>query len=123
MAPHPALAVHGALARGVLAVVVLLSLAVLFAPASDVPSAPAGVDKLVHVGLFAALALSGRWAGMATRVLAPLLVAYAAVSEVLQGLAVVDRSASVADWVADVVGMVLGLALWSAAARRSATAR
>lgn len=123
MASHPALAVHGALARGVLAVVVLLSLAVLFAPGSDVPSAPAGVDKAVHLALFAALALSGRWAGMSTRVLAPLLVAYAAVSEVLQGLVVADRSASVADWVADVVGVVLGLALWAAATRRSASPR
>lgn len=117
MAPHPVLAVHGALARGVFAVVVLLSLAVLFAPASDVPSAPAGVDKLVHVGLFAALALSGRWSGIATRVLAPLLVVYAGVSELLQGLAVVDRSVSAADWVADVVGVLVGLALWAAATR------
>jgi hypothetical protein len=117
MAPHSALAVHGALARGVFAVVVLLSLAVLFAPASDVPSAPAGVDKLVHVGLFAALALSGRWSGIATRVLAPLLVVYAGVSELLQGLAVVDRSVSAADWVADVVGVLVGLALWAAATR------
>lgn len=122
MAPHPALAVHGALARGVFAVVVLLSLAVLFAPASDVPSAPAGVDKLVHVGLFAALALSGRWSGIATRVLAPLLVVYAGVSELLQGLAVVDRSVSAADWVADAVGVLVGLALWTAASRRSAPA-
>jgi hypothetical protein len=119
MVSHPALAVHGALARGVFAVVVLVSLAVLFAPASDVPSAPAGVDKLVHLGLFAALAVSGRWAGMTTRALAPLLIAYAAGSEVLQGLAVVDRSVSFADWVADVVGVLLGLALWTAAARRS----
>ncbi|MGY1755267.1 VanZ family protein [Blastococcus sp. SYSU D01042] len=122
MASHPTLAVHGALARGVFAVVLLLSLAVLFAPASDVPAAPAGVDKLVHVGLFAALALSGRWAGMTTRVLAPLLVVYAAVSEVLQGVAVVDRTVSAADWVADVVGVLLGLVLWSAVTRRSTTA-
>lgn len=122
MTSHPVLAVHGALARGVFAVVVLLSLAVLFAPASDVPSAPAGVDKLVHVGLFAALALSGRWSGIATRVLAPLLVVYAGVSELLQGLAVVDRSVSAADWVADAVGVLVGLALWTAASRRSAPA-
>ena len=32
---HPALSVHGALARGAFAVVVLVSLAVLFAPAAD----------------------------------------------------------------------------------------
>jgi hypothetical protein len=118
----PALAVHGALARGVFAVVVLLSLAVLFAPASDVPTAPPGVDKLVHVALFAALAASGRWAGISARVLGPLLIGYAAVSEVLQGLSVVGRSVSFADWVADAAGVVLGLVLWAAAARRSTPA-
>ena len=53
MAP-PVLAVHGALSRGVLAVTVLVSLAVLFTPGDDVPSAPAGVDKLVHLLVFAA---------------------------------------------------------------------
>ena len=123
MASHPTLAVHGALARGVFAVVVLLSLAVLFAPASDVPTAPAGVDKLVHIGLFAALAVSGRWAGIGSRMLAPLLLGYAAVSEVVQGLAVLDRSVSFADWVADAAGMVLGLAVWALSARRGATPR
>lgn len=123
MASHPALAVHGALARGVFAVVVLLSLAVLFAPASDVPTAPAGVDKLVHLGLFAALALSGRWAGIAARPLAPLLLMYAAVSEVLQGLAVLDRSVSLADWVADAAGVLAGLALWAWLERRDAPPR
>jgi hypothetical protein len=123
MSTHPALAVHGALARGVFAVVLLLSLAVLFAPASDVPTAPAGVDKLVHAGLFAALAVSGRWAGIGARVLAPLLLVYAAVSELLQGLAVLDRSMSLADWAADAIGVVLGLALWAAIVRRGAPPR
>jgi VanZ family protein len=97
MAPHPALAVHGALARGVFAVVVLISLAILFAPASDVPSAPPGVDTL--------------------------LLVYAAVSEVLQGLAVLDRSVSLADWIADAVGVLVGLAVWELVARRSASPR
>ena len=117
--PHPSLAVHGALSRGVFAVVVLVSLAVLFAPADDVPSAPPGVDKLVHLLLFAALAGSGRWAGARTGVLAVLLVAYAAVSEVVQGASALERSASVADWVADVVGVLAGLLAWAWAARRS----
>jgi membrane associated rhomboid family serine protease len=113
-----ALQVHGPLSRGAFAVVVLVSLAVLFAPADDLPLAPPGVDKLVHAGLFAALALSGRWAGIERSVLAALLVIYAAVSEVLQGLTPLDRSASAADWLADVVGVVLGLALWDLVARR-----
>jgi len=123
MAPPPALAVHGALARGVFTVVVLISLAVLFAPASDVPSAPAGVDKVVHLALFAALAAGGRWAGIGARALAVLLLGYAALSEVVQGLPALGRSTSLADWGADAVGVLLGLALWELAARRTSASR
>jgi VanZ family protein len=110
--------VHGPLSRGVFVVVVLVSLAVLCAPADDVPFAPSPVDKLVHASLFAALALSGRWAGIGRPVLGSLLVVYAAVSEVLQTVTPLGRTASVADWLADVVGVLLGLALWELLSRR-----
>jgi VanZ family protein len=113
-----ALRVHGALARAVFAVAVLVSLAVLFAPADDVPFAPAGVDKLVHASLFLALAVTGRWAGIRRVVLAPVLVLYGAGSEVLQDL--IGRDAAVGDWIADVVGVLLGLLVWQTLARRSA---
>ena len=115
--------VHGALSRGVFAVVVLVSLAVLFAPASDVPSAPPGVDKLVHLSLFLALALTGRWAGIRLAALGGLLVGYAIVSELIQGLTPLARSASVADGLADVVGIVAGLAVWGWLSRRSTPPR
>ena len=118
-----ALQAHGPLSRGAFAVAVHLSLAVLFAPAGEVPFAPPGVDKIVHGALFAALALSGRWAGIGRRVLAVLLVLYAAVSEVLQEVTALDRTGSVADWLADVVGVLLGLALWELLERRRGTAR
>jgi hypothetical protein len=118
-ARHPALTVHGALSRGVFAVTVLVSLAVLFAPGDDVPSAPPGVDKLVHLLLFATLALSGRWAGIRAGVLGAALVFYAAASEVVQGLSPLERSASVADWLADVAGVLVGLALAAGLLRRS----
>jgi hypothetical protein len=111
-----ALKVHEPLSRGVFAVVVLVSLAVLFAPASDVPSAPPGVDKVIHASLFAALALSGRWAGMARAVLAGVLVGYAAVSEVVQGM--IGRDAAIGDLVADVLGLLLGLLAWHWISRR-----
>lgn len=114
-----ALQVHGALSRGVFAVVVLISLAVLFAPASDVPSAPPGVDKVVHVALFAALAVSGRWAGCAAAPLGWLLLGYAVVSELIQGFTPLARSASLVDGFADLAGILLGLALWAALGRRS----
>ena len=112
-----ALRVHGPLSRGAFAVAVLVSLAVLFAPADDVPFAPAGVDKIVHASLFAALAVTGRWAGVARVVLAPVLVLYAAVSEVLQGM--IGRDAAVGDWIADVVGLLLGLLVWDWVGRRA----
>jgi VanZ family protein len=106
------------LGRAAFAGVVVLSLVVLFAPARDVPGAPPGVDKLVHAGLFLALAATGRWAGLRPGVLLPALVAYAAGSEVLQGLPAVGRTTSVADWLADVVGVVAGLAPWGRFAGR-----
>ena len=108
---------HGALARGALAVAVLVSLAVLFAPASDVPTAPAGVDKVVHLSLFLALALTGRWAGCRRQVTAVLLLLYAAVSELLQGTDLVGRDAEVLDWVADAAGVLAGLLLWAVISR------
>jgi len=115
-----ALQVHGALARGAFAVAVLVSLAVLFAPASDVPTAPPGVDKVVHGLLFLVLALTGRWAGIRQSLLGAALVGYAVVSELVQGLTPLDRSMSVGDWLADVVGAVTGLALWALILRRGA---
>jgi hypothetical protein len=114
-----ALQVHGAVSRGAFAVVVLVSLAVLFAPASDVPSAPPGVDKIVHGLLFLALAVSGRWAGIGEKVLGAALIGYAAVSELVQGLTPLARSATVGDWLADVVGVLAGLALCRLIARRT----
>jgi len=112
------LQVHGPLARGAFALAGLASLAILFASASDVPSAPPGTDKLVHATLFAALALTGRWAGIARPVLASVLVLYAASSEVVQGL--IGRDAAVGDLLADVVGVLIGLLAWHWLARRVA---
>jgi VanZ family protein len=118
---HPALSVHGALARGAFAVTVLVSLAVLFAPAGEVPDAPAGVDKVIHVVLFLALAVTGRWAGVGAVVLGALLVGYGAASEVLQAVTPLERSGSIADLLADAAGVALGLGAWALGerARRS----
>ena len=105
------------LARISFAAAVLLSLVVLFTPASGVPWAPPGVDKLVHAALFAGLAVTGRWAGASRRPLAVVLVAYAAVSEVVQAWAPLARTGSPADVLADVVGLLLGLLAWDRLAR------
>lgn len=120
---RPALQVRGPLARGVFAAVVLVSLAVLFAPASDVPSAPPGVDKLVHLALFAALAFTGRWSGTGVAALGGGLVSYAVASELIQGFTPLARSVSVMDGLADVGGIVLGLAVWGWLTRRSSGTR
>jgi hypothetical protein len=111
--------VHGALARGAFAVAVLVSFAVLFTPAADVPAAPPGVDKVVHGLLFLVLAFTGRWAGIRWSWLGVLLVGYAAASELVQGLTPLGRSATVGDWLADVVGVLAGLVLWGIVARRT----
>jgi hypothetical protein len=116
-------AVHGALSRGVFAVAVLVSLAVLFAPGPAVPSSPPGVDKVVHVTLFAVLALTGRWAGIGRGVLAALLPLYAAGSELLQELPALQRDASLGDLVADVAGGLGGLLLWGLLVDRRSRSR
>jgi VanZ family protein len=88
---------------------------VLFAPQGDVPATPYGVDKVVHAALFAAQAFTARWAGVGRGVAAGLMVLWAAVSEALQGTDLVGRDASLGDWLADVVGVLVGLLLWRAA--------
>jgi VanZ family protein len=86
-----------------------------------VPAAPAGVDKLVHASLFAALVLSGDGPVSGRTPLVALLVLYGAGSEIVQGLAPLDRDASVGDWLADVTGILLGSFLWDVRSRRRST--
>ena len=108
----------GALARGALTLAVVVSLVVLFAPGSDVPGAPPGVDKVVHFSLFAVLAATGRWAGARRSLLAGALVLYGALSELLQGIPALHRDPAVGDWLADVLGTLAGLLLTDMSARR-----
>ncbi|MCE0767213.1 VanZ family protein [Pseudonocardia kujensis] len=96
----------------------LVSLVVLFMPASGVPSAPPGVDKLVHLGVFALLGLTGRWAGVPPLPLVLGLAGYAGLSEVLQGVLPIGRDAELLDAVVDCVGVSLGVALHAVLARR-----
>ena len=50
--------------------------------------------------------------------LAVLLVLWGAVSEVLQGIPVLDRDPALGDWLADVLGALAGLLIWAAVDRR-----
>ena len=95
----------------------LLSVVVLFTPASGVPTAPPGTDKVIHTVLFALLAYTGLYANI-SRVL-PLLVVYAGVSEVLQHVITpLRRGGDVLDALVDVLGVGLGWLIWSRIRRR-----
>jgi VanZ family protein len=89
-------------------VVLLASLYFLFSPASGVPFLPPGVDKLGHCALFAALALTGRRTGFAQPLLGAGLAVYAVGSEFLQAALPINRDGSVADGVADLLGIAIG---------------
>lgn len=93
-----------------LAVMVPVSLVMLFSPGSAVPSGPPNSDKLVHALIFAALALATAAARIPWRRAAAALVAYAAVSEVLQQVLPIHRSGDVRDVLADTAGIAVGLA-------------
>lgn len=109
--------VSGTLARGCFGLALLASAAILFAPGSDVPPSPPGVDKLVHGSLFAVLALTGVWAGIRSRWFGFALVTYAGVSELIQMLPGLQRDGSFGDFAADVAGVLLGFLLWFALLR------
>ena len=86
-----------------------LTVAMLW-PLEAPPPAPEGSDKLVHLVTFAALAFplarTGRFG------LLPVFVgasAFGGAIELIQPS--FNRSADVSDWVADVVGVVLGIGL------------
>jgi len=103
------------------ATVVLVSLVVLFAPQSATPSTlPPGTDKVIHMALFAALAWTGRRAGLPVVGLAIGLVTYAVGSEVLQGALPIGRSPDAVDAVVDTAGIAVGFiaARWSVAQPR-----
>lgn len=96
----------------------LLSLVVLFwpSPATGGAAVP-GADKAVHAGLFLLLAATGALrCGASTRVLA-LVLAYAVASELVQALALAERSGDVVDVLADGVGALGG---WLLVRRRRA---
>lgn len=88
--------------------VLVLSVTILFTPASGVPSAPPGTDKVIHFLLFAALTITGRMAGLTPRWALVAMVGYAALSEFLQALLPLGRSGDPLDLAFDVLGIAAG---------------
>jgi VanZ family protein len=90
-------------------VAITLTLAMLW-PLEAPPPAPEGSDKLVHFIAFAALAFplarTGRFGLLPVFVVAS---AFGGAIELIQPR--FNRSADVNDWVADIVGVILGIGL------------
>ena len=93
-----------------LTIIVTLTLTVAMLWPLKPPPAPEGIDKLVHLVAFAALAFplarTGRFG------LLPVFIgasAFGGAIELIQPS--FNRSADVNDWVADVVGVILGIGL------------
>lgn len=95
--------------RAAFAATVVLSAVVLFTPASGIPSGVPVNDKVVHCVLFAALAVTGRAAGIGLVPLVLALLAYAGISEVLQAALPIDRDGDLLDGLANTAGVLLGV--------------
>lgn len=80
-----------------------------FTPGPDLTHAVTIWDKLGHALTFAALALTGQYAGWRARTLAPSLFGYAVASEILQAVLPIQRDGDWHDVVADSAGLVGGL--------------
>lgn len=108
----------GPRARAAFAVAVLVQLVVLYWPASaDGPAGvPPGTDKLVHAGVFAAVAWTGLRVGLPVRALVATLLGHAVLSEVVQGALLAERNGDPGDALADAAGVLAGMLAW----RRSA---
>jgi VanZ family protein len=87
---------------------------VLFWPTGPGEQPFPAADKVVHLLLFALLAAATRWRFGPAAWLLAVVAAYAAASELVQGLALEDRSGDPVDVVADLLGAGLG---WLAAGR------
>ncbi|MPV87781.1 VanZ family protein [Georgenia ruanii] len=107
------------------AVALVVQVLVLYAPhapaaAADVP----GADKVTHAVIFAAVTFTALRAGLAPALVTGFGVAHAVVSEVVQHTLLPGRTGDPLDAVADVLGVLAGVALaraLTARQRRRAT--
>jgi hypothetical protein len=87
---------------------VVVQLIALYVP--DVPAGPGiiGLDKVVHVSIFAAPALAALMVGLRARWALGILAVHAPISELIQHFFLTHRSGDVFDAVADLSGVLLG---------------
>ncbi|MFE4501285.1 VanZ family protein [Rhodococcus sp. NPDC056743] len=101
-----------------LAIAVVIALIMLFSPGSTVPSGPENSDKVTHTVMFVVLAMTSLYARIPWWLTALWLIAFAAISEVLQGVLPISRSGSVWDAAADLAGIAIGIGIAAVAGYR-----
>jgi len=116
--PTPA---GGRAARVAFGAAIVVQLVVLYWPWGVSPPGGLPWDKVAHVAIFAAVAWTGRWAGVPTRQLLAALLVHAVASEAVQGQFYPARSGEPGDSLADAAGAI-GASWWPEAvgATRSA---
>jgi uncharacterized membrane protein AbrB (regulator of aidB expression) len=93
----------------VLAVAVVVNVLVLYWPRHVSQGGIPYIDKVVHVTIFAVVAIAGMRARVPLAWLIGLLVAQAVGSELIQHWFLVNRTGDPADVAADLVGVALGV--------------
>lgn len=88
-----------------------VQLVALYAPSSPGEGGIPHLDKLVHAGIFGAVALTAAAVGLPLRWVVPVLLVHAGLSEVVQGTLLPHRDGDWHDALADAVGTLLGAAL------------
>jgi hypothetical protein len=101
-----------------LGVALAIQLVVVYSPAVLGGPAVPGLDKLVHVSVFAAPALAALMAGISVPWALGILAVHAPVSELIQHYALPTRSGDVFDMVADLGGVALGAVVYVVWSRR-----
>jgi hypothetical protein len=87
---------------------VVVQLIALYVP--DAPAGPGiiGLDKVVHVSIFAVPALAALMLGLRARWVLGILAVHAPISELIQHFVLTHRSGDVFDAVADISGVLVG---------------
>jgi VanZ family protein len=104
--------------RGAFAVALLISLVILLFPGDHVPRAPGQTDKIVHIVMFAVVAVAGLRALVPAGWLAVGLIGYGGLAELAQSLPGIRRSTDAVDWIADAVGVLLVTVVYAVMRRR-----